>query len=268
MKFDGNLAWKQSTTAVAGNRELLLALAGVFFFLPSFALIMLIKQPQVPPGATPQQMLAILEPFVAATVPWFLLGSVIQALGQLTLIGLFARGGRPTVGEALREGGRALPSYIVVQFLTGFVVTSVLLLAMAIGGAVSPVLGFALAIYFVCQAYGRILTAPAVLVLERRLNPFAALIRAVALSRGNGFRIGNFLFLLVIALGVGFVVLTILIGILAALTMGEGRTAEIVTGFVSSALTAVGLAYFVAITVAIYRQLVDPAPETASAPFE
>jgi hypothetical protein len=268
IKFDGNRAWKQATTSMGAHRELLLALAGVFFFLPSFALIMLIKQPQVPPGASPEAVLATLEPFVAAIAPWMIIGSVVQALGQLTLLELFGRGGRSTVGEALRKGGIGLLTYVVVQLLTGFMMTAVLFLALALGSVISPVLGLALAVYLVCQAYARLMTAGAVIVLERQMNPFVALVRAVSLTRGNGFRLGNFLFLLLIAFFVGFLVLTIVVGILAALTMGEGRAAEIVTGFFSSAVTALAVAWFAAITAAVYRQLTGAAPQEVRAPFE
>jgi hypothetical protein len=254
-KFDGNLAWKHASAAVRANRHLLLALAGVFFFLPSFALIMLAKQPQVPPGATPEQMMVVLQPFIQEMAPWFVVGSIVQALGQLTLFELFGRSERATVGEALRAGLAALPSYVVVQLLTGFAMTFVLFLVMGVAGLVSPLIGLAVGIYIVCLAYGRFVTAGAVIIVERQKNPFTAIGRAVALTRGNGFRVGNFLFLLAISFFVAFMVLTLVIGILTALTMGEGRGAEILTGFVSSAATALAVSYFAAITVAIHRQL-------------
>lgn len=265
MKFDGNLAWKQATGMVAGNRELVLALAGVFFFLPSFALTMLVKQPQVA-GGTPEQMAAALRPFFATMAPWFVVGTIIQSLGQLTLMGLFGRSRGATVGQALRRGFEGLASYLVVYLFTVFVMSVVLALVLTIGSLVSPVIGLALGVYLVCQAYGRFVTAGAVIMIEDRLNPLTAVTRAVTVTRGNGFRIGNFLFLLAAGFFVAFMVLTILVGIVSALTMGEGRVAEIVSGSVSSAVMAVALAYFVGITVAIYRQLTGDA-EQASMPF-
>jgi hypothetical protein len=268
MKFDGNLVWKQATATIAANRELVLALAGVFFFLPSFALIMLIKQPQVPPGSSPDQMMKVLEPFVATMLPWFLIGSVIQTVGQVTLLELFGRGGRSTVGEALRSGLGVLLSYVVMQLLTGFVMTSVLFMAGGLASLISPVIGLALGIYLVCQAYARFITAGAVIVLERHRNPFTALVRAVALTSGNGFRLGNFLFLLATAAFFILMVLTLVIGIVAALAIGEGHAADIISGFFSSAATAIAIAYFAAIIVAIYRQLAGDAPEQTRLPFD
>ena len=195
-----------------------------------------------------------------------IIGSILQALGQLTLIELFGRGGRSTVGEALRRGAAGLPTYVVVQLLTGFMMTAVLFLALGLGSLISPVLGLALATYLVCQAYARFMSAGAVIVLERQKNPFVALVRAVSLTRGNGFRLGHFLFLLLMAFLVLFLVLTIVIGILCAVTMGEGRAADIVTGFFSSALTALAVAWFAAITTAVYRQLTTQ--QSAAAPLD
>jgi hypothetical protein len=264
-KFDGNLAWKQASAAVKANRDLLLALAGVLFFLPSFALIMLFKQPQVPPGATPAQMLPLMQDFLTTMAPWFLIGSVVQALGQLALVELLGRGGRPTVGDALRVALAALPSFIAVQLIIGFVMMAILVLAMTLGGLVAPVLGAALGVYLVVQAFARLITASAVIVLERQRNPFVALMRALTLSRGNGFRIGNFLFLVAIAAALVLMVVSVVIGILAALTIGEGRVADIVTGFVSSSASALALTYFVAIVVAMHRQLAGGTPTAAEA---
>jgi MFS family permease len=267
MKFDGNLAWKQASAAVGANRELVLALAGVFFFLPSFALVMLFKQPVVPPDATSEQMMAVLQPYLASMAPWFLIGSIIQAFGQATLIELFGRPVRSTVGEALRRGLRALPYYIVVQLLVGMAVALAMVFAQMIGGIVAPVLGLVLAIYLACQVYGRVLVASTLVVLED-LNPIAAIVRSVRLSRGNGLRLGNFLFLLGVGCFFVITVLTILLGIAAALTMGEGRTADMLTGFFTSAAAAVVLCYVAAIAVAAYRQLAGALPEQATAPFE
>jgi hypothetical protein len=50
--------------------------------------------------------------------------------------------------------------------------------------------------------------------------------------------------------------------------MGQGRTAEIVSGFVSSALAATMLAYLAAIIVAVYRQLAGDTADQARATFE
>ena len=49
MKLDSSLAWKQANAAISANREVLLALAGVFFLLPRLAFQLLAP---TPPTAT------------------------------------------------------------------------------------------------------------------------------------------------------------------------------------------------------------------------
>ena len=159
-------------------------------------------------------------------------------------------------------------SYIALQLFTGFMIASVLVLAAGLGNLISPILGVGLGIYLACQVYARFVAAGAVIVVERQNNPFAALARAITLSRGNGFRLGNFLFLVGVAAFILLMVLTLIVGIVAALTMGEGRAAEIFSGFFSSAASAVAIAYFAAIIVAIHRQLTGNSPENVGGPYD
>ena len=49
-KLDTNAAWKEASAIVSANREVLLALAGVFFMLPSLALSVIAGEPEVVPG--------------------------------------------------------------------------------------------------------------------------------------------------------------------------------------------------------------------------
>ena len=63
MRFDSNLAWKDAASAVSANRDVLLALAGVFFVLPSFAFALLYPQPEPPAGAAPEQLFELMGAF-------------------------------------------------------------------------------------------------------------------------------------------------------------------------------------------------------------
>jgi hypothetical protein len=268
IKFDSNRAWKHASATLKANRDIVLALGGVFLFLPSFALVMLAKQPQIAAGGTPEQMAAALQPYIATMGPWVVIGTVIQSLGQLALIALFGRGGQSTVGQALRRAVEGMATYIAFYLVAIFLMSILLSLVMALGSLLHPVVGLVLATYAACQFYARFMATGAVIVLEERLNPIAAMMRSWTLTRRNGWRIGHFVFLLVIAALVVLSVLSMVVGIITALTMGQGRTAEIVSGFVSSALAATMLAYLAAIIVAVYRQLAGDTADQARATFE
>ena len=66
--------------------------------------------------------------------------------------------------DALRKGLTALLSYVLVQLLTGFMMMSVLFLAVGVGGLIHPVFGLGLGFYLAAQAYARFVLAGAVIV--------------------------------------------------------------------------------------------------------
>lgn len=63
MKFDSNLAWKQASSSIGANREVLLALAGVFFLLPSLVFALFLPAPEPVAGQSEAQMMAGMEAY-------------------------------------------------------------------------------------------------------------------------------------------------------------------------------------------------------------
>jgi hypothetical protein len=71
MKFDSNLAWSQASATVSANRDLVLALGGVFFLLPQLVLAEFMPDPPASaPGASPQETLAAMQGFYRQILPW------------------------------------------------------------------------------------------------------------------------------------------------------------------------------------------------------
>ena len=85
MRFDSNLAWKDAASAVSANRDVLLALAGVFFVLPSFAFALLYPQPEPPAGAAPEQLFELMGAFYRQAWPVLLAISTKQFQVNLVL---------------------------------------------------------------------------------------------------------------------------------------------------------------------------------------
>ena len=123
---------------------------------------------------------------------------------------------------------------------------------------------FALAAYLVVKLS---LTMP-VIVIDKVLNPFAALTRSWRLTRGNSFRI--FLFYLLLAL-IYLVVATVFGGgivLIATLAAGEGTLSLVITAVVSGLLGAAASLILTAILAAIHRQLAGSSPEALGATFD
>jgi hypothetical protein len=268
MKFDSNLAWKQASSAIAANREVLLALSGVFFLLPSLAFGLFFPQPEPAAGQNEQQLLALMGDYYSSAMPFMIPMALVQAAGTLALLTLFTDRSRPTVGEAIRQGIAGIVPYFLAQIMLGIAIGVVLLAIGALTGAAALV-GLASAVVVALAIYTAIktsLVAP-IIAVERERNPVAAIRRSWLLTKGNSARIGLFYALVIVVFFVVMMILMALVGIVLALVAGD-EIARVVAAVVSSTLGSVMTLYLVGIVAAIHRQLAGPSQEAASAPFE
>ncbi|MCB2080289.1 MAG: glycerophosphoryl diester phosphodiesterase membrane domain-containing protein [Novosphingobium sp.] len=271
MKFDSNLAWKEASASIAANRDVLLALAGVFFLLPSLALGLLFPQPEPTAGMDQQAMMAQMSEYYLQIAPFAIPMTLIQAAGTLAMLTLFTDRRRPTVGEAIKAGIAGIVPYFLAQILLGLGIGLVGGTLIAVGAVTgSPVVtGLMIAIVGVLAIYLFIktsLSAP-VIAVEGERNPVAALKRSFALTKGNSVRLGVFYLLVGIAFLIVMMLAMGLVGIVVALIAGaEG--ALIANTIVSAAIGAVMTLYFVGIIAAVHRQLAGPSPDVAASTFE
>jgi MFS family permease len=224
MKLEMNRAWNDALRLLRLGREVVLIVAGVFFFLPYFAFMIMAPNPLTRPGATPtdpQEVIDRLGEF-SSHVWWVLVVIVVlQAVGMLGLLALLTDRRRPTVGEALKTGAaRMLPyiaSYILVGLALGAAVTILATIAALIG---VPALG-ALVVLAAVAAWVFLfvrfsLVAP-VLVKENVASPLTALGQSWRLTRGNGWRLFAFFALLFVAYVVVLMIVSMVLGTLFGL---------------------------------------------------
>ncbi len=284
MKFEMNQAWQQSMNLVSANWQLLLVLAGIFLFLPSVALT--VMMPDMFSGlagmSDPEEMnawmLANWQSFAGAMA----LATFFSFVGYMAMVALMGAH-RPTVGEALKISLFSLPSIIAafIIFIVGYVVLVGILsivLGLIAGGLAAAGLGesgavgvvFVLMIpYVIAQLYlmSRLSMTMPIIVIEHRLNPFTALARSWSLTAGNGFRLFVFYALLTIA----YFVILMVVSVFAAGVFGlaaQGATATMGSAIVSGLLGAAFSMIFSGIVVAIHRQLAGPNAEQVGETFE
>lgn len=276
MKLDMGRAWGDATALLAGNRNVVMIVAGVFFFLPYFAIMLLVPetmQPQAGMGADPadaEQTMQMLGQVYAENWWVFVIIGVAQAIGMLALMTLLTDRNRPTVGEALARGGRGFFSYIAAQILFALFLGMVAGILIASGAAIAGNGGLALTgvIAFVIAVYLFIkfsLITP-VIAIDGILNPFTILQRSWQLTKGNSFRLLMFYVLLFLALGIVSIVVTMVVGVLFA-AMG-GQLELIGNGFFSALLNAVFVVIFLGVLAGIHRQLAGPSQADISDTFE
>jgi len=284
MKLDLNQAWQQGMNLVAANWQLLLVLAGLFLFLPSVALTVLMPdmfsglQGMTEPDEINAWMLANWPSFVGATF----VATFFQFIGYMAMIALMGAH-RPTVGEALKMALISLPSMIAafIIFAIGYVVVFgvlSLVIGLLVGGLAYAGLGgggatgiaFLIMIpLLVVQFYlmARLsMTMPA-MVIERRLNPFDALRRSWSLTTGNGLRLFVFYALLMIA----YFVILMVVSLFAAGVFGlaaDSSTATMGSAILTGLLGAAFSMIFSGVVAAVFQRLAGPDAGEVSETFE
>lgn len=261
-RFDSNRAWQDASSTVSANRDMVVALAGVFLVLPAFAISVLNPPPEPPAGADYTALLEMLGAYFKASWPGYLLVALINTIGTMAVLTLFGHASRPTVGEAITKGLATTPVAIIVQIVQGFLLTGAILLpSTLLGLAGSPGLaalgiltGIGLAIYFAV----RLCLANAAIAIDGLRNPIAALQRSFALTRGNVGRLLLFFVLLVLAFAISIQLIQLLIGLLAQLLAGA-EAAALIAALTGAVLSAAMTVYLLAATAASHRQLIGPA---------
>ncbi|MDD3799141.1 MAG: hypothetical protein PHE36_08190 [Novosphingobium sp.] len=271
MTFDMNRAWREAAEMVTANREVLLIVAGIFFFLPGLAAALLVPSMQPPAHLEESEALAFMTRFYSDNALWIILMAVVQTVGILTLLALLRDQAKPTVGDALKAGLVGIVPYLVAQilFALGLVMTVGLLIAVTVTTGLAPLMAIAGIAAFILTIYAfiKISLVPAVIAIEHVTNPVTVLTRSWLLTKGNSFRLLLFYALLVIV----FLVLAAVIGAISGLLLalaGDGNASKIGEAVFSGLLGAVVTVYFVAILAAIHRQLAGPSAEAIGRTFE
>jgi len=273
MKFDMSLAWNEAVAMIRANAEVLLVVAGIFFFLPS--LVMTIATPDMAEvmAFDPENLEAMSATITAFYSDyWWLIALVFltQLVGYLSLLALLRDDARPTVGEAIKTGVvgllPAIGTYLLYAFLAGIALALLVLPLAALQSpglaAIGIMVGFAAIIYISIKVS---LSAP-VIAIEKVFNPLAVLGRSWRLTKGNSLRIlGFFMLIVVVYFVLSMLVGMLIMGLLAVLGDSAG---VIVNGLLSGLLGAITTVVFVAVLAAIHRQLAGPSPAAVGETFE
>ena len=247
MSFSYNAVWEDTLKLLRQHAPLLAAIAGVFLFLPGLLMAVLLPPPVPPPGADPGRAVQLWLDYYGTAGPWLTLESLIAMVGTLAMLRLvFAR---DTVGGALVQGLILTPFYFLLSILCGFMIGS----------------GFILLIVPGLYLIGRLAPFSAVLVAENRRNPFDAIKRTFALTKGHGWAILGLVFVVAIVAVIAMGVADTLFGVIFILVAGQ-ELGKLLTAVVASALSAALGTLMVMLYAAIYRALAGT--KSAAAAFE
>lgn len=274
-KLDMGKAWNDAVALLSTNRDVILIVAGVFFFLPNAISALAIPEPteleaMTASGAQPdfEALSGVMMSYYAQHWWIFVLFGLVQAIGMLGLLALLTDTSRPTVGEALAFGAKALLPYLGTQILLSLIVVAVVGIMIAIGSLIGPavavllgLVGVVVMIYLLIKFS---LISP-VIAIDKVMNPVRVLQRSWQMTKGNSLRLLAFYFLLLLVLAV----ITIVAGMVFAIfgIMGEqvGLFATAIGGaIISMAMTTVMLA----VLAAVHRQLSGGSAEAVRETFD
>lgn len=175
MRIDVGAAASAAWALFKRDRDALLALGGMFLFLPALAMLLLLPAPPPPPAGAAEAGQQAIQLWISgymawliASAPWLLMSAVMTMFGSLTILTFYLDGSRPDVGSALRTAMRHFPTYALL--MTGITIV-----------ASAAVLLFVLPGLWVL---GRTMLIGPALVAERGADG-APIRRSIVLTRGN-----------------------------------------------------------------------------------
>ncbi len=275
IKLDMGKAWNDAVALLSANKDVVLIVAAVFFFLPNAIASLTIPQPteleaMTAAGGQPD-MDALVEVLTAywSSVWWvFALLAVVQAIGMLGLLALLRDSSRPTVGQALSFGVKALLPYIACQLLATLLMVIVVGVLVGIGALIAPAVAALLGLVgmvFAVYIYVKFSLLSPVIGIEGRFNPISALQRSWQLTKGNSLRLFAFYLMLIVV----FMVLSIVASMFLALFSIMGEELGLFASAIGGALiTMVVTSIMLAVLASVHQQLSGGSGVTARATFE
>jgi hypothetical protein len=239
MKFSYSAVWDDVVRLARTHGSLIVALAGVFIFLPTLMAGHFLPQPQT---EDPSQVLPAMTEYMGANWHWLLLENLLNMVGVLAILRLAFPRGASTVGGVIAFAFALLPFYFLSSILAGVIVGIGLLLLIVPG------------LYLL----GRLTPLGPVIVAEERRNPFDAIRRTFEVTKGRGWAVLGMVLVVGIAGLIVMVVVNNLLGLVFVLVAGDdvGRFLALI---VSSATAAAFATVLTLLYAAIYRNLLPAA---------
>jgi len=238
MKLNYMQCWNGAMAIFRNHKEAILAIAGVFVFLPTLLMAQFVGQPALEGLEDFNAVAAAYSAFFNENAAAIILSNLLISFGGFVIFLTIAPSHSGTVADDLRKGVRLFVIFLIANILTGLATFAGFMLLVIPG------------LYIAC----RLVLVPIIIADQAERNPLETLKRSWSLTKNNGFSI--LLLILIIAI-VGVItvgVIQMIIGVIVGLaTAGEGWALieNLVSALGSTALQIV----FTIIIASIYEQL-------------
>lgn len=249
-KFDMGRAWNAATGLMGSHRDLVLAIAGVFLFLPS-AVIGIFGPPEPPiEGVTPVVMLEILSEYFGEMLPYFLVSAILGSIGTIAIARLYLGARGMTVGATLIFALTVAVTTIIAGIISGIAVGFAALLLIVPG----------------LYLYARFAMVLPHVATTGDKNPLTLLQGRWNATQGNGWRLVLYLVLIGI---IGFIIYMLALGVVGLLfsALLPDDASRIALALLSALFGAVFSVVFTAILCGAYRELTGVGAQRLSDEF-
>jgi hypothetical protein len=235
MKFSYSEVWNDAVELLRANATIVIALAGVFLFLPVLIVAHFLPMPK---SEDFRDLIRLLQEYFAANFHWLVLGRLVAMVGEISILLLFLDARGRSVGTLIAAALMILPFYFLVSLLSGIIAG----------------IGFVLLIVPGLYLIGRLALAGPHVVGAGERNPIAAITRSFELTKGNGWAVLGLLILVWIAGAIIAAVAGALLGILFIAVAGQDVGAFL-ANIVNSATNAALETVMAAVLAALYLRL-------------
>ena len=262
-RLDSTAAWAAARRMVAANRDMLVAIGGVFFLLPGLIGVLVLPALPLTRDMDQQAMADAVMKFYASAGPILILLALPTLVGYLTLLVILLDRDRPPVGRAIVQAVRLLPGYLVVQVATAMAlsfawVTLIGLLALVLPAVVAMVVSIVVMLY----PLTRIMLIGPEMAAFRLRNPLRAIQAGLARTRGQVVALLLFFGPAMALFAVVYMLAMMAVGSVIALAWPASSPDQAIAGAqrmiaeaIGGTLFAVGYTYFCAMAAATWRQL-------------
>lgn len=195
MKLNYMQCWNGAMSLLVANKEAILAIAGVFIFLPTLLFAQFVVPPVFSGDEDGNAMLAIYSAYFSENSFSIMASNLVISFGSLAIYLALAPSRNSTVAEDLVAALKLFLIYLLANLAIAFIVLP----------------GFLLFIIPGLYLTARFILVPVVIVDQWERNPIEAIRKSWSLTSKNGFSV--LLFILIIA-----VVGMITVGVLEAVT--------------------------------------------------
>lgn len=245
MKLDYMECWNGAMALLGKHKEALLAIAGVFIFLPPVITAQFVGVPPIEGLTEPSAIQAAQLAFIAEHWPILVLSNFLTVFGGTALYILFSPSHKGTVADILSTALKLFIFFFLTSFLSG----------------IATILGLLLLIIPGLYIMSRLSIASMFVTDQHERNPIEALKKSWNATKDNGFSILLFLFIIVLMGLITLLVAQLIIGLIVGLATG-GTGWPLIENIFNSLFGSVFQIVLIAVIASLYRILTGQSDAT------